>query len=305
MFDRETPHEPLRPVRATAWRRRETIADFEGTPRAAARYFQLDGRGTRPSTADLPQPSRRSHAGRMKRARMAPHYIWELESWSRARAPGGRAEILASLNGDIRVHLRDASLSHLVIEAAGLDIAQALGLVFGGDKSLPILCNVIDLDVVNGVATPRAFVMNTRDSTIFVDGTVSLKTEAVDLRAVVSPKDFSPLTLRSPIHVRGTLGDPKVSVEAGKLVGKTGAAVLLGILVTPLAAIVPFVDPGADDAAKKAAAQCAALVPTSGRIAAATRVPASVRCRPPPGRAAGGGKRGQRRALSPQLVACR
>ena len=42
----------------------------------------------------------------------------------------------------------------------------------------------------------------------------------MDLRAVVSPKDFSPLTLRTPILVRGTLGDPAVSIEAGKLVGK-------------------------------------------------------------------------------------
>ena len=190
------------------------------------------------------------------------------------------AEILASLDGDIRIHLREATISHVVVEAGGIDIAEALGVLIKGDDALPILCNVVDLDVVKGVARPKIFVLDTKDSTLWIDGTVSLKNEALDLRAVVSPKDFSPLTLRTPIHVRGTLAKPSVALEPGKLAGKAGAAALLALL-NPLAAIIPFVDPGARGAAKEAAGQCAALVTTSGRIAPAARVPNTLHVPPP------------------------
>ncbi|MEO7116676.1 MAG: AsmA-like C-terminal region-containing protein, partial [Caldimonas sp.] len=186
------------------------------------------------------------------------------------------AEILGSLDGDIRVHLRDAAISHLAIEAAGLDVAQALGVMIKGDKPLKIACNVADLDVKNGVAKPKVFVINTDVTTVWIDGTVSLRDESLDLRAVVSPKNFSPLTLRTPVHVRGTLGDPKVSLELGKLAGKVGAAALLALL-NPLAAIIPFIDPGAKDRAQKADSDCAALARTSGAIPPPVKNPASTK----------------------------
>ncbi len=294
MFDPGTTIiEPLRPVRAHLLLADGvlTIADFDGRTAQGrlAGYFQLDGRGSQALwTADLRALGvDLAHWLRLKRSAGGPPYVsGKLDALVQVKGAGrSTAEILASLNGDIRLHVRDGTVSHLVVELLGLDIAQALGLKLTADKALPILCNVVDLDVVNGVAKPKVFVLNTPDSTIFVDGTVSLRTEALDLRSVVSPKDFSPLTLRTPILIRGTLGDPKVSVEMNRLVGKAAAATLLGLLFTPLAAIVPFVDPGARDAAKKTSEQCATLVPTSGKIPAATKVPRNVRV-PPPSNAA-------------------
>ncbi len=281
--------EPLRPVRGHLLLADGvlTIADFEGSTAQGrlAGFLQLDGRGTQALwTADLRALGiDLSRWLRLKRDAAAPPYIsGKLDAMIKVKGSGrSTAEILASLGGDIRIHLRDAAMSHLLVEAGGLDIAQALGMVFKGDDALPILCNVVDLDVVNGVAQPKVFVLNTRDSTIWVDGTISLKTEAMDLRAVVSPKDFSPLTLRTPIHVKGTLGKPVVSIEAGRLVAKAGAAGLLALL-NPLAAIIPFVDPGAREAAREAAAQCARLLPTSGKIAATSKMPATLHVPPPP-----------------------
>ena len=168
------------------------------------------------------------------------------------------AEILGSLSGDIAFHIRNGTLSHLVVEAAGLDVAQALGMIVKGDESLRILCNAIDLKVEKGVARPRVFVIDTHDSTVWVEGAVSLAQETLDLKAVVSPKDFSPFTARTPIHVEGTFAQPSISVEASKVGAKVGAAALLA-LVNPLAAVIPFIDPGADDDAKREAAECASL----------------------------------------------
>jgi len=290
MFDPGTTLiEPLRPVRGHLLLADGvlTIADFEGKTADGrlAGFLQLDGRGEQALwTADLRALGvNLARWLRLKRDAAAPPYVsGKLDALVKVNGAGrSTAEILGSLGGDIRVHLRDASISHLVVEAGGLDIAQALGVFVKGDDALPILCNVIDLDVAGGVATPKVFVLDNKDSTIWVDGTVSLKTEALDLRAVVSPKDFSPLTLRTPIHVRGTLGKPSVALEPKKLAGKAGAAALLALL-NPLAAIIPFVDPGARQAANEAAAQCAALVPKSGRIAAATRSPANLHLPPLP-----------------------
>ena len=73
----------------------------------------------------------------------------------------------------------------------------------------------------------------------------SLAAEAMDLKAIVTPKDFSPLTLRTPILVRGTFADPKVAIEKGPLTQKLGTSALLS-LANPLAATLFDVESAAD-----------------------------------------------------------
>ena len=281
MFDPGTDViEPLRPARAHLLLADGvlTISDIEGATAQGKLlgYLQLDGRGKEALwTADMRFVGvNLARWLNLKRSGDAPPYLsGKLDALVKVKGSGrSTAEILASLNGDIRMHMREAAISHLAVEAAGIDLAQALGMIVKGDDALPILCNVADLDVVKGVARPKIFVINTRDSTIWIDGTVSLRDESLDLRAVVSPKDFSPLALRTPIRVRGTLGKPAVSLELGKLAGKLGAAGLLALL-NPLAAIIPFIDTGSKDDAKKAGDQCANLVRTSGVIPAAVKSP--------------------------------
>ena len=233
-----------------------TIADFEGTTAQGklAGYLQLDGRGKEALwTADMRLLGvDLAQWLRIKRKGDAPPYLsGKLDALVKVKGSGrSAAEILASLDGDLRMHMRDGRDLAPRRRSGGLDVAQALGMMVKGDDALPIQCNVADLDIVKGVARPKVFVVNTRDSTIWIDGTVSLRDESLDLRFVVSPKDFSPLTLRTPVRVRGTLGKPAVSLELGKLAGKAGAAALLALL-NPLAAIIPFIDPGSrKDAAR-------------------------------------------------------
>jgi uncharacterized protein involved in outer membrane biogenesis len=167
------------------------------------------------------------------------------------------AEILATLNGDIGTSVEQGSVSHLVVEAGGLDVAEVLGVYFKGDNALALNCAVADIAVRAGVLRPRLLVLDTVDSTVWVDGTLSLASEQLDLRVVVAPKDFSVLTLRSPLHVTGTFAKPSVQIEKGPLGLKLGAAVLLG-LVNPLAALLPLIDTGDSKAASAIAARCAA-----------------------------------------------
>ena len=302
--------EPLHPARAHLLLADGvlTIADFVGVTAQGRMegYLQLDARTDKALwTADLRLLGvNLAQWLRLKRSGNAPPYLsGKLDALVKVKGTGrSTAEILGSLAGDMRMHLRDAAVSHLAVEAAGIDIAQALGMLVKGDDALPILCNVADLDIAQGVARPKVFVLNTRDSTIWIDGAVSLRDETLDLRAVVSPKDFSPLTLRTPIHVKGTFAEPRVSLEAGKLAGKAGAAGLLALL-HPLAALIPFIDPGAQKNAEKTDAECANLARTLGVIPKAVRAPRSAHVPPAPASAASAAAEGAAASASAKVAA--
>jgi len=302
--------EPLHPARAHLLLADGvlTIADFVGVTAQGRMegYVQLDGRTDKALwTADLRLLGvNLAQWLRLKRSGNAPPYLsGKLDALVKVKGTGrSTAEILGTLAGDLRMHLREAAVSHVAVEAGGIDVAQALGVLVKGDDALPILCNVADLDIAQGVATPKVFVLNTRDSTIWIDGTVSLRDETLDLRAVVSPKDFSPMSLRTPIHVKGTLAQPRVSLEVGKLAGKAGAAGLLALL-NPLAALIPFVDPGAQKKAEEHDAECANLAHSLGIIPKAVRTPKSARLPPAPASSASAAARGASATSAPAKVA--
>src|SRR5690606_10747883 len=54
-------------------------------------------------------------------------------------------------------------------------------------------------------------------------------------------------TLRSPLYARGTFKNPDVGVEKAPLAARVGAAVALGVVATPLAAILPLLNVGTNE----------------------------------------------------------
>ncbi len=190
------------------------------------------------------------------------------------------AQILGSLEGSVVTTLRGGKVSHLAVEAAGIDLAQALGVFIKGDEPLTVQCALVDLRADQGVLRPQAFVIDTGDSNIWVDGSVSLARETMDLRAVVAPKDFSPLSLRTPLRVRGSFSQPQLALEKGPLARQIGAAALLG-LVNPVAALIPLLDFGKDDADRKG---CAELLERASRAAGGGGKVAAAKPPPQPAR---------------------
>jgi AsmA family protein len=165
------------------------------------------------------------------------------------------AGILASLSGQVNAELRDGAVSHLAMEAGGLDLAQGLGVLIKGDDALKVNCAVASLVAEQGVFRPKLMVLDTADSTVLVDGMLSLASETLDLRAVVTPKDFSPLALRAPLRVSGSFSAPSVGVDGSALGLKAAAAVVLAF-INPLAALIPLIDPGDAEGAAQAASAC-------------------------------------------------
>jgi AsmA family protein len=157
------------------------------------------------------------------------------------------AEVLGSADGQVQARLTDGSLSHLVTEVAGLDVGQALGVFIRGDRALALRCARLQARVNKGVVGPVQGLLDNSDSVLRIDGQVNLRSEAMDLRLVVRPKDFSPLSLRSPVHVRGTLSQARLSVEPGPIAARLLGALALGA-VAPVLAWIPLLDASGTEA---------------------------------------------------------
>ena len=151
------------------------------------------------------------------------------------------AKLLASLDGTARLWVRDGTVSHILVEAAGIDVAQALGVFIKGDDKLPMQCALAQFDLVNGKVMPEVFVIDTKDTTMLIDGDLSLASETLDLRMTAHPHDFSPLALRTPVKVTGSFDAPHIRPEVKPLV-KRGAAAAVLSLANPLAALLALVD---------------------------------------------------------------
>ncbi len=153
------------------------------------------------------------------------------------------AGLLGNANGELGIAMRGGTFSNLLLEGAGLDAAEAVGFLIRGDRTVRVRCGVLDLEAKDGVLRPRAFVIDTTDTNLHVDGSVDMGKEELDLTVHPLPKDWSPLTLRSPLHVRGTFKAPVIRPDREVLL-KGGAAAILGALVTPIAALLPLIETG-------------------------------------------------------------
>jgi uncharacterized protein involved in outer membrane biogenesis len=222
---------------------------------------RLDGRG-RPAKFDTDLRLSNVDLARWlllpRKSGQPPYVTGRLDGRITLKGAGNStAALLGSADGKVHANVRNGTVSHLIVEASGIDFAQALGMLVKGDDSLKMSCAVADFNVRDGVLKPNAVLVDTRDSTITVDGRISLVDEQLDLRATVSPKDFSPLALRSPVLVRGSFAHPRVSLEAAPVARKLAGSMLLG-LVTPLAALIPLIDTG--DGKPQVASECRDLL---------------------------------------------
>ncbi len=162
---------------------------------------------------------------------------------------------LASSNGSVGVVMDGGRISLLAMEAAGLDIAEGLAFLGKKEKTVPIRCLVGNFAVRNGVMDARTLVLDTTDTTVDGRGRISLKEERLDLRLEAHPKDVSPFSVRAPITLQGTFKAPEPGIDAAGPAARGAGAVALGVLLTPLASILAFIDPGGGEDS-----DCAALI---------------------------------------------
>lgn len=153
------------------------------------------------------------------------------------------AAMLGSSDGDVAVGMGKGHVGNLVMELAGLDVAESLKFLFTGDKQIPLRCAFADFSVKDGRMDSRALAVDTTDTLIVGEGSVNLKNEQLDLLLKPRPKDISILALRSPLRINGTFKDPGFRPDF-KALGLRGAiALALGSIAPPAALLATF-EPG-------------------------------------------------------------
>ncbi|HYC04373.1 MAG TPA: AsmA family protein [Azospirillaceae bacterium] len=154
------------------------------------------------------------------------------------------SDIMGAADGDIAMVMAGGQVSALILEGAGIDIAEALGILISKDEPVAVRCMVAAFGVNDGIMKAKTLVLDTEDTNIAGDMEVALGKETMRGRIEAHPKDATIASGRTPVTFGGTFMEPKVGIEAGPLAAKGAAAVALGALLTPLAALIPLVDLG-------------------------------------------------------------
>ncbi|HEY0505053.1 MAG TPA: AsmA family protein, partial [Lysobacter sp.] len=157
------------------------------------------------------------------------------------------AAMLGSSDGNIAVGMGQGRISNLLMEMAGIDLAEIIKFKLGGDKQIPVRCAFADFGVDNGLMTTRSLAFDTSDTILIGSGTVNLRDEKLDLTIRPRPKDRSLLAFRTPLRVDGTFRKPAVHPDLAK-VGLRGAIALTLATITPPAALLATLElgPGED-----------------------------------------------------------
>ena len=153
------------------------------------------------------------------------------------------AALLGSSDGELKLVMNDGVVSRELMELAGLNVGNYVVVKLFGDQPVKINCAAADFAATDGVLESRLAVFDTENATIDIDGTVNFATEALDLDITPHTKGLRIFSLRSPLYVRGTLGNPDVGVQTGKLLLRGGGAVALGVVAAPAAALLALIAP--------------------------------------------------------------
>ena len=178
------------------------------------------------------------------------------------------ADMAGSADGEVALIMAQGRASTLSLVLLNLDLANAAKYLLHGDPDAPVHCGVLTARVHGGRAAPDTFVIDSSEEKITGEGTIDFKKERYDLRLVADSKRASLVALRGPIRVGGTFKDPQVRPELGPVVARVGAAIVLGIVATPIASLLPLVDPG--DAK---GASCGPLIEQARKEVPAARPP--------------------------------
>lgn len=172
-------------------------------------------------------------------------------------------QVAASADGTVTAVVTHGAIRSSLAELAGIDL-RALGLMLAKDKQeTGIRCVVAGFKAHDGTLSAQSLVVDTDPVLITGEGQLHLDSESLDFALRGHPKSLRLFRLRTPVLVRGTLVHPAIAAQARNAAAQTAAAVALSAVLTPLAGMLAFVDPGlAKDA------DCASL---QAQVTASTR----------------------------------
>ena len=131
-----------------------------------------------------------------------------------ALAGSGRslAQVMGTADGHVALALGGGSVSSLMVSLAGLQIFDALILYVAGDNRIPIKCAMGRLNFQQGTVTFDRTLLDTQKSVLYVQGQVSLKSQAVKAEIDAQRKGFDLLDLHGTVRIEGKLRNPQIGL---------------------------------------------------------------------------------------------
>ena len=151
------------------------------------------------------------------------------------------AALMAGLNGDVVAILDEAQMPVKYLNLVGADITTSLLKIvnpFGKKIEIAqINCAVCDFNIKDGLAKSDVIMIDDPDKTLLSEGTVNLKTEALDFGIHTKPKEglgtketgkvsVSLSALTKPFKLGGTLANPSLGISPERAVKTVGSALL-------------------------------------------------------------------------------
>ncbi len=200
-----------------------------------------------------------------------PPFAGQLEAHVKLHGAGNSVhKAAANASGAATIVLPRGKIRAVLAELTGVNLMNALGLILSNDRSdTDIRCAVAHFSANQGALTAQQLLIDTGPVLIVGGGTINFASERMDMSLSGKPKEPVIGRLRAPIKISGLLSNPDIGVGAGQAAAQGGIAAALGFL-TPLAAVLPFVDPGLENDAN-----CSALMveARAARAPVATKAP--------------------------------
>ena len=157
------------------------------------------------------------------------------------------AAMLGSSDGEVAVGMGRGRISNLLMEMAGIDLAEIIKFKLTDDRLIPVRCAFGDFSVAGGVMTARSLAFDTTDTLLVGEGTINLKDERLDLVIKPRPKDRSLFAFRSPLLVDGSFANPDLRPDMGRIGLRAAIALTLGNIAPPAALLATLeLGPGED-----------------------------------------------------------
>jgi uncharacterized protein involved in outer membrane biogenesis len=152
--------------------------------------------------------------------------------------------VMTDADGSFAAVIPHGDIRSAFAELTGIDLS-GLGLLLTKDqRRAPIRCGVARFEVVDGTAQAQSIVLDTQNVLISGGGKINLGSEQLDLTLHGQPKKFHLVRVRAPVDIKGLISRPSFQPDKGQLLKQGGVAVALGTLLTPVAAMLAFIDPG-------------------------------------------------------------
>lgn len=153
--------------------------------------------------------------------------------------------MLGNGNGEAKVFMSGGgNLSALLVDLSGLQFGSALLSALGVPDKTQVQCFIGDMGLQRGILSTRTLLLDTNEANVNGTGTINLRDETLDYRLRTESKHFSIGSLNAPILIDGKLKSPSIRPDAAELGARAGAAVGLGVVLTPLAALLPTIQLG-------------------------------------------------------------